>query len=49
MGTPLVGSELAPVCAVIRGPLGPGPIGPVEGIPMMIGGMDVSPLMTIPP
>ena len=49
MGPPLVGIELAAMCAVTMGPLGLGPIGLVEAIPVMIGGMDVSPLLTIPP
>ena len=45
----LVGSEPAVVCAVTRVPLGPRHIGLVEGIPVMIGGMDMSPLLEIPP
>ena len=49
MGPPLVGSEPTTVCAVVTGPLGLGPIGLVEGIPVMIGGMDMSPLLTFPP
>ena len=49
MGPPEEGSEPATLCAVTRSPLGPKPVGPVEGIPVMIGGMDVSPLLTIPP
>ena len=49
MGPPLVGSEPTTVCGVQRDPLGLGPIDPVERIPIMIGGMDVSPLLTIPP
>ena len=49
MGPPLVGSEPTTVCAVTRGLLGPRLVGLVERIPMMIGGMDVSPLLTFPP
>ena len=49
MGPQLVGTKETIVCSVTRGPLGPGPVGPMEGIPVMIGGMDVSPLLTIPP
>ena len=49
MGPPLVGSEPTAMCAVKMGPLEPGPVGQVEGIPMMIGGMDIIPLLTIPP
>ena len=49
MGPPLVGSEPIAVCAVTTGPLGRGPIGLVEGILVRIGGMDMSPLLTIPP
>ena len=49
MQPPLVGSEPSTVCAVTRGPLGLGHVDPVEGIPMMIGGMDMIPLLTIPP
>ena len=44
-----MGSEWPTMCAVTRGPLGPGHVGPVEDIPVMIGGMGVSPLLTIPP
>ena len=49
MEPPLVGSEPAIVGAMTRGPLGLGPIGLVEGIPMIIGGMDMSPLLKTPP
>ena len=48
MEPPLVGSEPTIVCAVTRGPLGTGTIGPEERIPMMIGGMAVIPLLIIP-
>ena len=34
---PLVGSEPTIVCAIITGPIGPGPMGPDEGIHMMVG------------
>ena len=45
---PLMGSEPSAVCVVTRGPLGLGLVRPVEGIHVMIGGMDVRPLLTIP-
>ena len=37
MEPPLVGSEPTIVCEVIIIPLGLGPMGPDEGIPMMVG------------
>ena len=49
VGPPLVGSELESVCAVTRGPLGLGPVGPREGISSMTSKTFTSPLPTIPP
>ena len=49
MGPQLVGSEPTVVGAVRRGPLGTRPLGPVEGIIVMICGMDMRQLVTIPP
>ena len=49
VGTPLVGSGQEIVCVVVNRPLGLGPIGPVEGIPIMKSGTDTSPLPTISP
>ena len=40
VGPPLVGGGPTTVCAVARIPLGPGPVGPVEAIPGMMGGME---------
>ena len=49
VGPPLVGSKVEKMCTVEKGPLGSEPIDPVEGIPVMMGGIDTSPLPTIPP
>ena len=48
VGPSIVGNVPTIVCAMENIPLEPGPIGLVEGIPIMIGRMDVSPLLTIP-
>ena len=49
MGSPIVGNKPEAMCVVGKGPLVPGPIGLVEGMLVMIGGIDVIPLLTIPP
>ena len=49
VGPPLVGSRPTTVCAVKKGPLGPGFVSQVEGIPRMMGQMDTTPRSTIPP
>ena len=48
VGPTLVGSEPTTMCMVEKGPLGLGPFGPVEGTPVMMGGMDTIPLLTVP-
>ena len=48
MEPPIMGGGPTLVCIVKIDPLGLGPIGPVEGIPVMIGGMDMGPLLRIP-
>ena len=49
VGKPLVGRGPAVVCVVEKGPLGLGPVDPVEGKPVLLGGMGKIPLPTIPP
>ena len=49
VGLPLVGSEPAAMCAVENGPLGPGPISSMEGIPVMMSKTNTSLLSIIPP
>ena len=49
VGSPLVGSRPTIVCTVENGPLVPGLVSLVEGTPIMMGGMDTSPLPIVPP
>ena len=46
--SPLVGSRPTVVCIVENGALVPGLVSPVEGKPIMMGGMDTIPLPTVP-
>ena len=49
VGPPLVDSGPTAMCVVEKGPLGPGPVGPAEGIPRMMSGRDTIPLSIVPP
>ena len=49
VGPPIVGNKPTSKCVVGKISLGLGLVGQVEETPVMIGGMDISTLLTIPP